>query len=406
MRQSACIAIVVAMLWQLLASAVNAQSIGIELHNTLMPASGAMAGTSIARPQDFLSSINGNPASLTQYSGTQFTFSGAWAEPTIDMTQTAPLPLVGVAPFGAKSTAPGSPMGNIGVMQDLSPLGLPGRMGIAFTSAAGGATDFRHVPASNGTNTALQVFAMTNTVAIDITERLSFGAGMSLGIAFFDGPFVGLGGMTPAYALRGVTGLNYAVTDATNLGVYYQSKQSFNFDNAIQFNAGPIAGPQDVKMDLPRNVGLGISNRALADGRLLLAADFLFKNWDDAQLYSTIYRDQWAFQFGGQYDLGRVKLRAGYMFAQNQLDPTPGAGLGGVAPPDGIPAVRYAQGLLAVANPHRLSFGVGMRDVMLPGLDLDVMAGGMFRNTEQLGPSTTVSTVSYWIGGGMTWRFK
>ncbi len=34
---------------------------------------------------------------------------------------------------------------------------------------------------------------MTNTVAIDITERLSFGAGMSLGIAFFDGPFVGLG---------------------------------------------------------------------------------------------------------------------------------------------------------------------------------------------------------------------
>ncbi len=212
--------------------------------------------------------------------------------------------------------------------------------------------------------------------------------------------------MTPAYALRGVTGLNYAVTDATNLGVYYQSKQSFNFDNAIQFNAGPIAGPQDVKMDLPRNVGLGISNRALADGRLLLAADFLFKNWDDAQLYSTIYRDQWAFQFGGQYDLGRVKLRAGYMFAQNQLDPTPGAGLGGVAPPDGIPAVRYAQGLLAVANPHRLSFGVGMRDVMLPGLDLDVMAGGMFRNTEQLGPATTVSTVSYWIGGGMTWRFK
>ncbi len=130
MRQSACIAIVVAMLWQLLASAVNAQSIGIELHNTLMPASGAMAGTSIARPQDFLSSINGNPASLTQYSGTQFTFSGAWAEPTIDMTQTAPLPLVNVAPFGAKSTAPGSPMGNIGVMQDLSPLGLPGRMGL------------------------------------------------------------------------------------------------------------------------------------------------------------------------------------------------------------------------------------------------------------------------------------
>lgn len=49
---------------------VQAQTFGVELHNTLMPASGAMGGVSIARPQDFLSGVNGNPASMTQFKGT------------------------------------------------------------------------------------------------------------------------------------------------------------------------------------------------------------------------------------------------------------------------------------------------------------------------------------------------
>ena len=90
------------------------QTFGIELHNNVMPASGAMAGTSLTQPQDFLSAINGNPATLTQYKGTQFTFSGSWIEPTVNMTQTSALPLVGVNPFSAKSQTPGSALGNIG----------------------------------------------------------------------------------------------------------------------------------------------------------------------------------------------------------------------------------------------------------------------------------------------------
>ncbi len=70
--------------------AAEAQTFGVELHNTLMPASGGMAGVSIARPQDLLSGINANPAALTQFKGTQFSFSGAWAEPTMNFTQTGP----------------------------------------------------------------------------------------------------------------------------------------------------------------------------------------------------------------------------------------------------------------------------------------------------------------------------
>jgi long-chain fatty acid transport protein len=67
--------------------------------------------------------------------------------------------------------------------------------------------------------------------------------------------------------------------------------------------------------------------------------------------------------------------------------------------------VRYTQGLLAFTSQHRISGGVGVVDV-LPGVDLDVMAGGMFFDEEQLGPFTTTSVLGYWAGLGLTWRFN
>jgi hypothetical protein len=39
------------------ASVARAQTYGIDMRNTLMPASGGMAGTSVAAPQDFISAI-------------------------------------------------------------------------------------------------------------------------------------------------------------------------------------------------------------------------------------------------------------------------------------------------------------------------------------------------------------
>jgi len=72
--------------------------------------------------------------------------------------------------------------------------------------------------------------------------------------------------------------------------------------------------------------------------------------------------------------------------------------------PGGPPIVRYTQGLLAITSQHRMSFGVGVVDV-LPGVDMDLMAGGMFRDSQPLGDFTTTSIESYWIGVGLTWRF-
>lgn len=397
-------------LWLLslcVANTAHAQTFGIESHNTMMPAAGGMGGVSIARPQDLGSAINANPASLTQFHGTQFMFSGAWVEPTMNITQTGNIPAFGpalVEPYSAKSTAPGSPIGNIGVTQDFSALGLPATFGIGFVTVAGAAVDYRQVPESHATNSSLVIFEVPIALGVDVTDRLSLGAGLDLGIAYFDGPFVGLGGMTPDYALRGTAGANYLLTEHTTVGGYYQSEQAFRFDNAVVLNVGPIYEPRDVMMDLPQNLGMGVANNALMDGRLLLGLDVLYKLWNDTQMFGAIYDNQWVVQLGAQYSMGRYRLRAGYAWAENPIDNTPGGDIGGIVQPGELRAVRYTQAMLAVTSQHRLTAGIGVVDV-LPGVDLDLMAGGMFRDEEQLGDFTLTSIESYWLGAGLTWRF-
>ena len=366
-----------------------------------------MGGVSIARPQDLVSALNANPASLTQFQGTQFQFGGAWAESTFNLTQSEQIPILGpspfIEPFSAKSTAPGAAVGNIGVTRDFRDVGIPATLGVGFVTTAGGFIDFRHVPESYGTNTGQAIFNVPVALGVDVTERLSIGASLALGIAFFDGPFVTASGMTPDNALRGTVGANYLVTEATTLGAYYQTEQSYQFANAFVLNPGPGQAAIDVEMDLPQNIGMGIANQSLMDGRLLISVDVLHKLWNEADLYGTVYDNQWVLQVGGQLTQGRYRLRGGYVWAENPIDQTPGSNLGGVIQPGDFAAVRYTQGLLAITSQHRISFGVGIVDV-LPGIDLDLMAGGMFRDREQLGEFTSTSIEGYWIGTGLTWR--
>jgi long-chain fatty acid transport protein len=98
----------------------------------------------------------------------------------------------------------------------------------------------------------------------------------------------------------------------------------------------------------------------------------------------------------------------GYAYAQNPIDTNLGNSVGGVLPPGPAETVRatlqYLQSTVAVVNHHRISAGVGMRDV-LPGMDLDLFAGGMFGAGESFGEFTSTDLASYWVGAGLTWRF-
>ncbi|MCE9629890.1 MAG: outer membrane protein transport protein [Planctomycetia bacterium] len=381
-----------------------AQTYGIDFRNTLMPASGGMAGTSVAAPQDFLSAINANPAALTHYKGTHFTLGGAFAEATVNLEQKSAVPLLGVAPFSAKSSTPGAIVPAIGVAQEVEGLPVPMTVGLAVLGAAGGGSSYVQEPASNATSSYLLLLEFAPSLAVELTERLSLGATMFIGDGYASGPFVGTSGMTNAYALRAGLGLDYQLGDATWLGAYYQSTQAFRFENeAVLFSD---RRPRDVDMGLPQQVGLGIANESLMDGRLLLAADALYLDWPSAALFKSIYRGQWVMQLGTQYRAtDRVKLRLGYALAQNPINEAVGTRIGPIEVPGGIPAVKYLQSQFAIINEHRLAAGIGVSDLMMRGLDFDAFAGGMFPAGESLGDATYVSVESYWIGLGFTWHF-
>lgn len=381
------------------------QSFGVELHNTMMPAAGAMGGVSIARPQDVLAAVNANPATLSRFRGSEFTFGVGWAEPTVDFNQTGVAVLPGVTPFAAKSRTPGTAVANIGASQELELLGMPLTAGLALVSTAGAGVDFRAVPASNNTSTELLVLNFTGGMGLRLTENLSLGGNVQIGSAYFDGPFVAVSAMVPAYGFRGTVGLSCDLTSDTTLGLYWQSKQHYTFQDAVNLVlfGGALDISRPIFMDLPDNVGLGIANRRLLDGRLLLGADVLFKNWEGADLYRSVYSGQWAFQFGSQYSINRWRLRGGYVYAMNPVKPIVVTTAGSLTPPGGIPAIEYSQALLSPAGDHRISGGVGLVDV-LPGIDLDTFAGGAFPQTQQFGAFTSTTVTSYWVGAGVTWR--
>jgi long-chain fatty acid transport protein len=386
--------------WLAAARDVQAQSYGIELHNTLMPASGGMAGASIARPQDHLSAINGNPATLTDFLGTHFSFGGAWAEATYNIQQLTPLPLVGVDPYSAKSNQPGSLAGNIGVAQELSIGGIPAVFGLGFITSAGLGTSFRQVPESNGTSSQYANLDVVSALGVPLTEQLSAGAALTIGTGFLDGPFTDTGGMTTAYALRGTVGVTYDWFPQTTIGAYWQTKKHFHFQDAAVFNGNGF----DVSFDHPENLGLGFADQSLMDGRLLVAMDVLFKQYSNADFLSSIYDNQWVYQFGLQYQANeRVKLRCGYSYNTNPMRAATVTEIGGVPLPDGIPALRYIQGQFAAIGQHYVTCGVGLANV-LPGVDSDFLVGGMFEESDQF--ATTIASVeSYWIGTYLTWRF-
>jgi long-chain fatty acid transport protein len=388
------------------AAAAQAQPIGVEMQNTMLPVAGAMGGASIAQPQEILAAVNANPAAMARFGGTQFQFGGGFAEATFNLEQTSTLRVPGVTPFAGKSGAPGAAVANIGMSRQTSLLGFDTTFGFGLISNAGSAIDFRRVPASNLASSNLLVLEMTPSLGVKLTEKLCVGANMSVGNGFFDGPFVGNGAMVQDYATRFGLGMNYDVTDATTVGWYWQTRQKFNFQNAVSlelFN-GAFDVSRNVRMDLPSTFGFGIANHALCDGRLLLAVDAVFKQWDDASLFSAVYDNQWALMFGSQYSLGKVRLRSGYTYAENPLKSITGASAGGIAPPGGIAAIQYLQAQFASFNQNRISAGVGIVD-LTPGLDVDFFAGGMLPETTATGPFTTVKLQSYWVGLGLTYRF-
>ena len=52
-------------------------------------------------------------------------------------------------------------------------------------------------------------------------------------------------------------------------------------------------------------------------------------------------------RIGSQYTVNRrCRLRMGYAYGQNPIDPNTGSSLAGVSPPGGVPIIKYLQAQL------------------------------------------------------------
>jgi long-chain fatty acid transport protein len=376
------------------------QAFGVELQASTLPASGGMGGTGIARPQDVQTPLALNPATLTQFKGTQFSFGGAWVEPTINFDNNANLPLAKISPFEAKSQRPGSIVGNIGVTQDFTALGVPTTVGIGLLTASGLGVNYNQELASNGTFSEFAVLQTAVAAGVELTDRLSVGFQGSVGSASMDGIFAAISASSPAYNVRAALGFTYELMETTTIGGYWHTDQVFTFDDFVRIG-GPNTAFQDFRVSLPSKYGIGIADESLMDGKLLLAVDLMYFNWSDTDFFGAIWDDQFAVQTGLQYTTDKgYKLRAGYVYAENASRSIVAPSFGPIEPQAGV---DYIQALFPNINQHRISGGIGLTD-LLPGVDLNLFAGGMFDTTQTFGQSSG-SAESYWVGFGTTWRF-
>ena len=389
------------------APAVWGQGYGTDTQNVLMPASGGMAGVSVARPQDVPSAIFGNPASLSQFQGTQFSMGGAWVEgyPTITNNGSLNQQNPGQS-FSVTSRTQGFAAPAIGVTQDLRSRGLPGTLGLGLTGLSGLGAEYRgRAPENDSLNNLsgeYMVLGINIGAGFDLTDRLSVGASMTLGSGFeqlgFVGPIIS-SAMVNAYALRGSAGLDYKLNDCNTVGAYYQSKMDFNYPDAIRV----LGNYNDLRIDQPDTFGFGWANNSLMNGDLLLAADVYYKLWENAALYQDFFINQWAFAVGAQLTRGQNKFRLGYSYNSNPINHNVGTSL------DSFPIAKaelqlFQAASMATINQHRISGGFGRSGFLVPSLDLDLFAGGLFKATDQFGDNTA-SVAVYYIGLGLTWKY-
>lgn len=384
------------------AGRAQAQNYGAELFNGLQPASGGMAGVGLARPQDGPSALFGNPATMTQYKGTTFTVGSSWTEATLNVnhngTVTTPL---GGGPWGGGSSAEGALLGAFAVLQDLEALGFPLTFGMGLNPASGAATDFRQIPNAVGTSAQLLALDITSGASVQVTPKLSVGAALVITYGLTELGTAQASGATYDYAAGGTFGISYELPLESTVGAYYRTQMNYTFDNLYRLPNGRF---RDINLDRPPVWGVGLANRSLMDGRLLLGLDVMYVQWSEADLWKAIYQDQWALACGAQYSLGRVVLRAGYAWNENPLRPEVGVELN-----DGLNVggnlLRYLQATQGPAiSQHRITTGFGIKEI-LPSVDLDMFAGAQLRQSQSLGLGSSASYVAWFAGFGLTWRF-
>lgn len=424
---------------------------GTDLNLSAKPASGGMAGASYTKPQEPSAAVFGNPATLTQFSGTRFGIGAVFLSPKIEVTQT------GAAGTRTSSSGAVDYVGpDVAVTGDL---GGGWFIGGGLEVDAGAGVDFRKEPitvptastdpAITGIPLVVELLSFNANLALakKLTPETSVGAALTLGFGLaqlgtvgptgsfagtaFDGGFSGTTASVHDFSAGASVGVAHQLTPTLMVSAALKSPIEYGFRDILHTGGGPFAIPagfQQLKVEQPLELVAGAAFDITSNW--LVEADLVWKNWSQATTYQDVFDDQFLLLLGTQYKTGPWSLRAGYSYAEDIMRDSPNNTLGGVrglgpvplgdaSGPVGLELVKLVQTtLVPVVWNHTISAGVGF-DIS-PKVRLDTFGayaikGDVTRQTT-LGailtggaittPETYRGEASVWaIGAGLNFKF-
>jgi long-chain fatty acid transport protein len=402
---------------------------GTDANLSMKAAAGGMAGAAYTKPQEASAALFGNPATMTQFGGTNFNLGAGYIAPTAENTQSGLVPgLSNTSTSGTKDYA----IPDLAVTHEL---GGGWYLGTGVEADAGLGADFRNDPITiggvPGTGLPLVVellsFNINLAAAKKLTPQTSVGAALTVGFGLAQlgtaGPTSGLpglgladfGGTTSSvhnFGVGGSLGITHQLTPDLMLSGVIKSPVEYNFKNILHTTVGG-AGFQDLKVEQPLELVLG-GAYDLAPG-WMVEADLAWKNWSKATTYQDVYKDQFLLSIGTQYKTGPWSLRMGYSYAEDILRDEPNDTLGGLTGlgtvplggPLGTDVVKLAQTtLVPVLMNHTLTAGAGYD--LSKNVRLDVFAAYAFKNdvSRATALGNFKAEVDVWAAGlGLNFKF-
>jgi len=376
-------------------------STGTDLNLSGKARAGGMAGAAYTLPQEASAAVFGNPATLTQFKGINLNFGASFLSlASVDVeTSTGGGPLDGTA----HSDADNYIVPDFGLTLQVSPNLV---IGTGLEVDAGLGADYRDDPVANAFPLVVEVISFNANLAAgyQVNEDLSVGAALTVGFALaqlgtsgsntFAGPETGFLPSSSVHdiGLGGSLGATYKLSEGITTSLTYKSEVQYHFKNILQ-NSFVGSGHQTLTLEQPAEIIAGIAfDDVLAPG-LLVEADVVWKNWENAATYEDAFEDQFLFLLGAQYDMGDVTVRLGYSYAEDILQGNPSDSLDNLdlTNPLSLPSqdvVKLAQvTLLPTIWNHTITAGVGY--AITDAVSLDAYAAYAF------GEEADVS-----IGGG------
>jgi long-chain fatty acid transport protein len=308
------------------------------------PTQNAMGGTGIGATLDG-GAVLTNPAGITELEH-RFDASITWFQPTVEYTATSADPGFPVVADGVTYTSNrgGSVIPNLGYVL---PISKDLFFGLGAFGVGGMGVDYDPGLYGGRTLTSYMNLRVAPAIAYKVNDQFSVGLTLNASVAQMEYDVASGFGQVPhdtatSFGFGYTIGLKFHPAKTVAIGIAYESKSDFqDFEFTIPAHPtpfGPVPGGTDtLAFDQPPVISAGIAWQALPS--LLLAFDFQEIQWNQvmganqpaytndttltgAQPFNMSWSSQQVYKVGVQFEaLPGLKVRAGYNYGQNPLDP-------------------------------------------------------------------------------------